>query len=229
MNSPILECRGVSHDGLPGKTAGFESLSLALSAGEFILLESQSALPVSLANLVTGIAQPSQGEVLFNGQNWTDMHPAEQNQCRGRIRVQVENEGWVSNLNMVENILLSTRHHTGEPEHSIVEEACKLAEKFEMDGLPAGHPHELSPSLLRRCGWVKLGMGTPDLMYVELTKIRVLSEERNALQTLLCKKQQAGAAVMVVTSEPDLWPESELEITRRMVYDKGRFGERVLP
>jgi phospholipid/cholesterol/gamma-HCH transport system ATP-binding protein len=130
----ILNFNEVTIESSPQYETGLWSSSFQLNPGELLLLRIErenERLP--LADATEGLVPPTQGSVMFLGQDWQRMSADLASAQRGRIGRLFEDEGWISDLEVDQNIMLSQRHHTARSEEDIMDEALKWARVF---GLP---------------------------------------------------------------------------------------------
>ena len=122
----ILEFLEVSLRPSSHHMAEVEGATFRLAAGEAVVIlveEGREHLP--LADAAEGLLAPSRGEVWFCGMRWEAMRPARQTEMRGRIRRVFERYGWVSNLDVVENVCLAECYHTARPLAEIGRASCR--------------------------------------------------------------------------------------------------------
>lgn len=177
--------------------------SFSLGPGETALIRigpEDRSLP--LGDLAEGIVAPSAGCVRFLGKDWREYTAHEGAGARGSIRRVFRSDGWLSNLDVDENVTLAQRHHTPRPAAEIEEEAERWARRFGMDGLPRMRPALAEPGDLRRAEWVRAFLGTPALMILEEPMRDVRSDRLPALAQALRQARDRGAAVLWMTAEP---------------------------
>jgi len=201
--------KGTGHD------SDVESLSFDLDRGAFLVVRVEARSPrLSLADGAGGLIAPAAGRIFFKGDDWQRIGPERAAAHRARIGRIFEGGGWISNLNVTENVALAQLHHSKLPPAAIYEEADRLAALFGLDGVPAARPPWVAPDDLCRAGWVRALLGAPDLLIFE----RPLHEVRHEFGTLLVDAVQAaldrGAAAMVTTSAADRW--SKIEARTRL-------------
>jgi phospholipid/cholesterol/gamma-HCH transport system ATP-binding protein len=119
------------------------------------------------ADLAEGLICPEEGHVLFQGDAWTTMLPEQVLQRRAQIGRVFDGHGWISNLNVNENVTLSQRHHTRRPATEILTEAEALARAFGLSELPKIRPALVSHQDLRRFEWIRAFIGQPLLVLLE--------------------------------------------------------------
>lgn len=199
----VIEFRSVSLKAEPPYEAGLRDLSFALAPGELLLVDVVAGRTLTpLADLANGLLEPEEGEVLLHGRLWRDYAPDEAAAERGRIGRVFEGAGWISNLDVDENITLSARYHAQLSEPDALRVAQELAARLGMKGLPAGRPTLHSYKDLRRAEWVRALMGEHALLILE-RPIRDLSPEWSVpLLAELDRRRAAGAAVVWIQKWP---------------------------
>jgi len=168
LNDPILEFSDVTIAAAVREHAGLSQVSARLGPGTLTIVQLEPGnehLP--LADLATGLLDPEEGRVLFQGEAWTAMPPEQVLQRRAQIGRVFDGHGWISNLNVNENVTLAQRHHTRRPDVEILAEAEALARAFGLDELPKIRPALVAPQDLRRAEWVRAFLGQPLLVLLE--------------------------------------------------------------
>lgn len=212
-NNPILEFSDVTITAAVREHAGLSHVSMRFLPGTLTIIQLEPGneqLP--LADLATGLLDPAEGRVLFQGEAWNAMPPEQVLQRRAQIGRVFDGHGWISNLNVNENVTLAQRHHTKRPDTEIMTEAEALARAFGLNELPKIRPALVAPQDLRRAEWIRGFLGRPSLILLERPMQGVPPEY---LPHLLDAVQKACArkATVVWLTDPDL-PESRERIAR---------------
>jgi phospholipid/cholesterol/gamma-HCH transport system ATP-binding protein len=160
---------------------------------------------VSLYDVASGLIEPDGGEVRFLGNEWRRMGLFTQSAMRGRIGRMFEVEGWVSNLDMFENIALAERHHTSRPDRDLRAEVRELLDRVGMRDCLADRPHMLSPSQRRRAQWVRAFLGTPDLLLLNAPLVDVQLADHPPIFDLIEAARARGAGVIWRSRDPRGW------------------------
>jgi phospholipid/cholesterol/gamma-HCH transport system ATP-binding protein len=224
--SALLEFRGVSIKPTSHQMTGLEDVSMVLMPGEVVLVQVQEGLErTPLADAAEGLLSPDQGSVLFQGVSWGEMTLPWQAKNRGRIRRVFEHYGWISNLDVLENICLAECHHTDRPLEEIRTEAERVAKSFGLEGIPDGRPSRVHPMTLRKLEWVRAFMGTPALIILERPLFGAPKVDAVRLFEAVCAAARGGAGVLWTTDEERVWGCSALENARRYRLH----GERLVP
>ena len=158
MNSspPILKFSDVSVESSPHYETELWNISFALNPGDLLLVRIErenERLP--LADASEGLVQPKPGSVMFLGEDWQSMSADHAAAQRGKIGRLFEGEGWVSDLEVDQNIVLSQRHHTRRSEEEILGEALQFARVFGLPGLPRGRPGSVRRPDLRKAACIR--------------------------------------------------------------------------
>jgi phospholipid/cholesterol/gamma-HCH transport system ATP-binding protein len=198
----LLEFREVTIRAGAVQAIGIRGVNLSLGRGEMAVIaveEGRECLP--LAPLAQGLLTPDAGEVIFNGENWREAGPGKQSLMRGRTRRVFEHYGWVTNLDMIENVCLAEYHHTQRPIEQIKQEATGLARRFGLDGVPDARPTRVHPMILRKLEWVRAFVGAPELIILERPLAGAPKADAPLLISALCEAVKRGVAVMWISDD----------------------------
>jgi phospholipid/cholesterol/gamma-HCH transport system ATP-binding protein len=202
--APILEFDGVTlFSGAFGQ-AGMRGLDLQLMPGDLALVRVEpgnESLP--LADAAEGLIRADDGNIAFLGERWSEMGPDRELALRARIGRVFDGHGWISNLNVLENLTLSQRHHTLRPVPESIAEAQELARSFGLGEAPAVRPALASRRDLRRAEWVRAFLGQPALILLERPTIGVAVEHAPLLIRAVEIARARGAAVLWTHEEED--------------------------
>lgn len=226
MNTPppLLEFESVTVPPDAHISAGVRDISFILEAGEIGLLEVEEGREqVPLADAAEGLLIPGAGVVRFMGQPWAEMSAHRQADQRGRIRRVFQHYGWISNLDVMENICLAECHHTHRPEREIVAEARELARRLGVNEIAATRPSRVHPLVLRKLEWVRALLGRPALVILERPLLGAPRADAGLLIEAVIGEARGGAAVLWLTDEPAACECQRFERVKRFKMD----GERL--
>jgi len=218
MTSPasILKFSDVTIESCPQYEFGLSNVSFELKAGELWLVRLEredERLP--LADAAQGLVTPTQGSVAFLGEDWQSMSADHAAARRGKIGRLFEDEGWISDLDLDQNILLSQRHHTLRSEEEILDEAVKFARLFGLPGLPRGRPASVRRPDLRKAACIRAFLGQPTLIILERPERGVYTDLIGPLVNAVQSARRRGAAVLWMASDPRIWHNPALCATSR--------------
>jgi len=168
INDPVLEFTDVTVATTPLGHAGLSHVNARFRPGTLTIIKVEPGneqLPI--ADLAEGLLCPAEGRVAFQGEPWTTMLPEQVLQRRAQIGRVFDGHGWISNLNVNENVTLSQRHHTRRPIAEILAEAEALARAFGLSELPKTRPALVAHQDLRRSEWIRAFLGQPLLVLLE--------------------------------------------------------------
>jgi phospholipid/cholesterol/gamma-HCH transport system ATP-binding protein len=181
-------------------------LSYELNAGElWVVVPERHVDTVSLYDVASGLIAPDRGTVSFDGEDWQRMGLFDQSAVRGRISRIFEIEGWVSNLNIFENIALSQRHHTTRSDDELREAIGRLCERIGLRDCLDERPHALARGERRRAQWVRALLGQPDLLLLNAPLLEVRVDDQAVLFELLAEARERGTAVMWKSRDQASW------------------------
>ncbi len=202
----ILELSKAGFDAQHKRSARLANINLCVCehdiAGVYVETEKED---IRLFDLAEGLVQPSRGYVEFMGKRWQDMNTSELLRNRSRIGRTLEVNAWLSNLTVLENVLLAERHHTKRPDENICEEADRLASALGIDEIPGGHIHEVPEPLVRKCEWVRVFMGEPSLVLVDLPNRKGVKDNLDKLLDLCRESAGSGSAILLMTVDSQIW------------------------
>lgn len=198
----IVAMEDVTVETRPPYETGLAGASLVLRAGALAMVYIPEGFAYTpLADMVQGLVEPDAGVVRYRGEDWRVMDPARAAAQRGTIGRVFDQRGWISNLDVDENITLASRHHTLRPLPEIEQEALALAQSFGLPELPRRRPALLRRADLRRCEWVRALIGTPSLVVLEHPTRDVFAEAIPKLVAAVRAARARGAAVMWITGD----------------------------
>ena len=198
----ILELDGFTVETQPPYETGLSGVSLALRPGALAMVYIPEGFAYTpLADAVQGLVEPDAGVAKYRGEDWRAMDPARAAAQRGTIGRVFDQRGWISNLDVDENITLASRHHTTRPVPEIEQEALELARSFGLDELPRKRPAVVRRADLRRCEWVRALLGGPALIVLEHPTRDVFAEAVPKLVAALRAARARGAAVLWITGD----------------------------
>jgi len=216
MNSPILKFDDVTIESSPHYETELWNVSFELNRGDLLLVRIErenERLP--LADATEGLVRPAQGTVSFLGDNWQALSADHSAAQRGKIGRLFDDEGWVSDIDVDENIMLAQRHHTQRADDDIVDEALKLARMFGLPGLPRGRPGGMRRWDLRKAACIRAFLGQPTLIIIEQPVRGVYADFMAPLLNAVQSARAHGAAILWTVTDPQIWNNPAVRATTR--------------
>jgi phospholipid/cholesterol/gamma-HCH transport system ATP-binding protein len=216
MNATLLKFSEVTIESSRRYETGLWHSSFELCQGELLLvrLERENER-LALADATEGLVPPAQGSVAFLGEDWRCMSADRAGAQRGKIGRLFEDEGWISDLDVAQNIMLSQLHHTSRTEEDILEEALTLARVFGLPGLPRGRPARMRRWDLRKAACIRAFLGQPIFIILEQPVHGVYADLMAPLVNAVQAARQRGAAVLWTVTDPKIWNHSGIHPTAR--------------
>jgi phospholipid/cholesterol/gamma-HCH transport system ATP-binding protein len=215
-SSSILKFGNVTVQSSPHYETGLWDVSFALNPGDLLLVRIErenERLP--LADATEGLVLPAQGTVSFLGRTWQSLSADHAATQRGKIGRLFEDEGWISDVDVDENIVLAQRHHTHRTEDQIMDEALKLARMFGLPGLPRGRPGRMRRWDLRKAACIRAFLGQPALIIIEQPVRGVYADFMSPLLSAVQSARSHGAAILWTVTDPQIWSNSAVRATTR--------------
>jgi phospholipid/cholesterol/gamma-HCH transport system ATP-binding protein len=215
-SATLLKFSNVTIESSSQYETGLWNSSFELQQGELLLVRLErenERLP--LADAAEGLVPLAQGSVAFLGENWQGMSADDAAARRGKIGRLFEDEGWISDLDVDQNIMLSQRHHTARSEKDIMEEALQLARVFGLPGLPRGRPGSMRRWDLRKAACIRAFLGQPAFIILEQSVRGVYADLMAPLLNAVQSARRRGAAILWTVTDPKIWNHPGIFATTR--------------
>ncbi len=218
MNAPsaVLEFGNVTVPSGSEYETGLWQISFTLNPGDLLLVRIErenERLP--LADATEGLVPPMKGTVSFLGGNWQSLSADRAASQRGKIGRLFEDEGWINDIDVDENIMLAQRHHTGRSDDDIIDEALKLSRVFGLPGLPRGRPGRMRRWDLRKAACIRAFLGQPTLIIIEQPVRGVYADFMAPLLSAVQSARSRGAAILWTVTDPQIWNNPAVRATTR--------------
>lgn len=176
-----------------------DSATLRVDPGEFLgILGPSGSGKSSLLYLMSGLKQPTRGDVIFEGQNLAEMSDLE----KARIRRETfgfvfQHPHLVSYLTAVENLLVATEAAGAEQEAQTLLRSLGVSEKQHR------YPHQLSGGERQRVCVARALIGGRRAIFADEPTAALDHTTGKQVVDLLVKNRGAGALIMV-THDPTM-------------------------
>jgi len=193
----LLELVGVSQRYRSGERVftAVDNVRLALTDGEFVALLGPSGSGKStLLRIITGLQEPTSGQVLYHGKPLTGVNP------HATIVFQTfALFPWLTVLGNVEVALRAQKR----PEGIITTTAIDLLDRVGLDGFENAYPRELSGGMRQKVGFARAMATQPELLCLDepFSALDVLSAEtlRGELMELWLNGDIPTRAILMVS------------------------------
>jgi phospholipid/cholesterol/gamma-HCH transport system ATP-binding protein len=216
MTDTVLEFQQVAVEGGHLYDTAIWQVSFRLQRSELMLVRLEPGhLSLPLADAAQGIVEPIQGRVSFLGERWSALSEEAKLAARAKIGRVFDEPGWISELDIDDNITLSQRHHTQRLDSAIRDEASELARRFSLPGLPQGKPSDMRAPDLRRAACVRAFLGLPELLILERPTAGVYPDIMPPLMASVRAARSRGATVLWTTDHWEVWNDPGIKPTIR--------------
>ena len=202
MVAPYLEFDDASFAAPDRRLPPLDGVALKLAPGQLIWAAPLDAARTPLADAACGVLACRDGAVRVAGESWATMHPRRAAFRRSRIGRVYHHGGWVSNLSVRENVLLSRRHHDDDPDQKIGDEADAWARRFGLETVPRTRPADTAVDVLRLAEWVRAMLCRPRLLLLENPLIRAPREAVAALGEAIAEQRRRKCAALWIALSP---------------------------
>jgi putative ABC transport system ATP-binding protein len=204
----LIDLRGVSkaYDTSAGKFIALKDISIQIAAGEFVAVVGRSGSGKStLINLITGIDDPSSGEVHVAS---TPVHQLNQEQLavwRGKnVGIVFQFFQLLPTLTVAENIILPMDFCKTFPVKERRERAISLLEKVGIAEQADKLPSDLSGGQQQRAAIARALANDPQILVADEPTGNLDSQTSDAVIQLFANLAAEGKTVVMVTHERDL-------------------------
>lgn len=199
----VLELRDVTFSSHTTNSIRLRDASLTVREGDLVairLTRSQKCRDVS--SMLQGLGRPRSGEVLFQNADWKGDDFDRHFQMRSRIGRVFEDQGWIQNFNVLENVTLASRHHQpSATKKSVQEQVASWAERFNVFAMPFSRPSFVDPATLQVYQWIRALVGKPKLLILERPMNSVANSLLPKLVEVINEVRKQGTAVLWFTSD----------------------------
>lgn len=197
---PILEMRDVALRGVI-RADRLRKVNFVIGSGELVLVKrSTGNAKQLLASASLGLVPPSRGQVMVNGTAWKKVRFKQRLEMRSRIGRVFDDDGWLLGLSILDNILLTERHHRSEDDESLVDRMNQLFSQFGIS-IPTRLPANAEPWKLQICQWVRALLGQPQLIVLERPFQGVPTEYHSAFLAAEKEFRKRGGGTLWITDQ----------------------------
>ncbi len=217
MNQATLQFDDVTFPDDDYYDGGIKGVTLQLYAGEMAMIRTEPGhILLPIADLAQGLVAATGGSVTYAGESWDAMRPDRATEQRASTRRVFAGAGWISNLDVDENVTLAERHFSKRTEKDIQEEADALAAEFGLDQLPRARPAWVKQRDLIVAGWIRALLGKPKLILLEHPCRDAYADRTSIFIKHLQQRRDEGATVVWLTAEERIWSDKGIESDQRL-------------
>ncbi len=121
----------------------------------------------TLLKCIVGLHEPDEGEVLYNGENFTTMHFRERVPIRKQIGMLFQNSALFDSMTVEQNIMFPLNLFTDMPKDEKLDRANFCLKKVNLEGKNKLLPSELSGGMKKRVGIARAISMQPKYLFVD--------------------------------------------------------------
>lgn len=205
--NPIIRLSAItkSYPVADGTFQALRNVSLTLERGQFIAITGKSGSGKStLLNLITGIDQPTQGEVMINDVRVDKLSEHELARWRGKnVGVVFQFFQLLPTLTILENVMLPMDFCSTYPRSERRQRALALLEKVNIAEQADKFPSALSGGQQQRAAIARALANDPPLLVADEPTGNLDSQNAVAIMDLFQNLSKQGKTVVVVTHEKE--------------------------
>ena len=199
------------------------NINLTIKSGEFIIICGKSGSGKStLLNMISGIDNPTSGEIWVDGAPLHTLTSDQLAQWRGkRVGIVFQFFQLMPTLNALENILLPMEFVNVIPRNQQLAKAKDLLERVGVSKLARKFPHTLSGGEKQRVAIARALANNPDLIVADEPTGNIDTENTVIIHSLFNRLVDEGKTVVYVTHEQEL----NLNYTRLLNVQDGQIKD----
>lgn len=178
-------------------------LTFTINRGDiFIIMGGSGCGKSTLMKVMVGLKSPARGQICYNGVNFWQAAPEEQERIRQRIGILYQNGALWSSMTLSENIALPLEQYTTLDAGQIRELASLKLALVGLSGFEDYYPSELSGGMRKRAGLARAMALDPEILFFDEPSAGLDPISAKLLDDLIIElKQSLGSTVVVVTHE----------------------------
>ena len=180
-----------------------DDIDFAVDTGEFVMIEGESGSgKTTFLNLLTGLTEPTSGNVLISGKPLKDIGDKELSKIRNqKIKYIPQGESLLSALTVRENILFP--YTIGGLEKPSYERLLEVSNMLGITDLLDEYPSELSGGEMRRATIARAVINKPSLIIADEPTGSLDSANTSRVMEIFKNIASEGTAVIVVTHQKE--------------------------
>lgn len=150
-----------------GKTI-LEGVSAVMKAGQCnLIIGASGSGKTVLMKCLVGLFQPDRGDILYNGQNFTQMSVDEKKEIRKEIGMLFQGSALFSSMTVEENIVFPLDMFTNWNRKKKLDRVNEVLARVNLEGANKKFPAELSGGMMKRVGIARAIVLNPKYLFVD--------------------------------------------------------------
>lgn len=202
MNAaPHIEVRGLSM--AYGKFVVQRDLNFTVNKGDiFVIMGGNGCGKTTLMRAFIGLQRPAAGTVLYDGEDFWQAEPEEQERLKRRLGIMFQGGALWSSLTLAENVALPLSEYTRLPAGRISEIVSYKLALVGLAGFEEFYPSELSGGMKKRAGLARAMALDPDILVIDEPSSGLDPLTARRLDDLIVElRDSLGTTIVVITHE----------------------------
>lgn len=199
--TPPLEVRNLSM--AYGSFIVQHDLQFTVEKGDiFIIMGGNGCGKTTLMRALAGLQAPAKGTVLYNGQDFWNTEPENQERLKRQLGIMFQSGALWSSLTLAENVALPLQEFTMLPKRLIDEIVSYKLALVGLAGFESFYPAELSGGMKKRAGLARAIALDPHILIIDEPSSGLDPLTARRLDDLILElRDSLGATFVVVTHE----------------------------
>lgn len=215
-DQPLIQLKGVSkiYQTDAGRFVALDEVNLQIEQGEFVSIVGKSGSgKTTLINLITGIDQPTKGEICINQTPVHLLKESEKAVWRGMtIGVVFQFFQLLPTLTVIENVMLPMSLCNVYPGHERLERAYQLLKLVHLEHQADQLPSFLSGGEQQRVAIARALANDPPIIATDEPTGNLDSRTAETIMELFQDLTRQGKTLLMVTHDPDLAAQAQRTI-----------------
>ncbi|UTD07562.1 ABC transporter ATP-binding protein [Treponema denticola] len=206
----LLKTKSLSKSFTRGRNSFFavKDVDFSISASDFVFIVGRSGSgKTTFLNLISGVLDPTQGQVFFEDQDISSMNDTDKSFYRNEsIGFVPQSLAYLPNLSVFDNVRVPffLFNRDGDSEGR----ALSLLELMDIAHLKNEMPHNLSGGELKRMLIARALMNSPKLLIADEPTANLDKETSETVMNLIKSVNKLGTAVLIVTHDFEILNEN---------------------
>ncbi|MBL7733350.1 MAG: ATP-binding cassette domain-containing protein [Chitinophagaceae bacterium] len=150
-----------------GRTV-IEDISCVMKAGQCnLIIGASGSGKTVLQKCIVGLFEPDEGEILYDGQNFTAMKGNEKTQIRKEIGMLFQGSALFDSLNVQENVMFPLSMFTNDSFRKKLDRVNEVLERVNLQGVNRKFPSELSGGMKKRVALARAIVLNPKYLFCD--------------------------------------------------------------
>jgi len=199
--APHIEVRGLSM--AYGSFVVKHDLNFTVNKGDiFVIMGGNGCGKTTLMRALIGLQRPAAGTVLYDGEDFWQVAPEEQERLKRRLGIMFQGGALWSSLTLAENVALPLSEYTRLPAGRIREIVAYKLALVGLAGFEEFYPSELSGGMKKRASLARAMALDPDILVIDEPSSGLDPLTAHRLDDLIVElRDSLGTTIVVVTHE----------------------------